>query len=259
MVTYALDRNHDQYYFHRPKEIVSEPPKVPTLYMDNEVIARRHFRSLILAGFFATRLPQDGPGSLFHTWGNSADFVNNYGQRQLHDYIAKNRQELRKSAEAITAPTLHGQLQRWAVDLPQEIHAVAYEDPTQSRELLDALTVKGLVPKYAFPVDVVSLAIPPDGYEEDAPYESQDYYSGTSRDLRIAISEYAPGAEVILGKFPETYVYTSAGVYDPNAIHSYSPTHMVSECPECHAVATFQSGRSYPKTCQICGAQFGRT
>ena len=202
VVTYALDRNHDQYYFHRPKEIVSEPPRVPTLYMDNEVIARRHFRSLILAGFFATRVPHNGAGSLFHTWGNVADFVNSDGRRQLYDYIRMNRQELRKSAEAITVPALHGELQQWARDLPQEVTTSQRKTRDQSRELLDALTVKGLVPKYAFPVDVVSLAIPPEGYEDDAPYESQDYYAGTSRDLRIAISEYAPGAEVILGKVP---------------------------------------------------------
>ena len=258
VVTYALDRNHDQYYFHRPKEIVSEPPRVPTLYMDNEVIARRHFRSLMLAGFFATRVPHNGAGSLFHTWGNVADFVNSDGHRQLYDYIRENRQGLRKSAEAITVPSLHGQLQQWARDLPREIHDVAAEDPTQSRELLDALTVKGLVPKYAFPVDVVSLAIPPEGHEDDAPYESQDYYAGTSRDLRIAISEYAPGAEVILGKFPDTYVYTSAGVYDPNAVQpDYSPTHMVSECTECHAVTTLLNRQGQPATCQVCGALLG--
>ena len=258
VVTYALDRNHDQYYFHRPKEIVSEPPRIPTLYMDNAVIARRHFRSLILAGFFATRVPKNGAGSLFNTWGNAGDFVNSDAQRQLGDHIRENQQELRKSAEAITSPALHGDLRQWARELPQEVHDVAAEDPSQARELLDALTVRGLVPKYAFPVDVVSLAIPTEGYEEDAPYESQDYYSGTSRDLRIAISEYAPGAEVILGKFPDTYVYTSAAVYDPNATQpDYSPTHMVCECPECHAVAAFHNQRRYPKTCQVCGAPLG--
>ncbi len=256
VVTYALDRNHDQYYFHRPGEIVSEPPKVPTLYMDNQVIARRHFRSLILAGFFANRVPGNSPSSLFHNWGNTTDFLNRNGRQQLFDYIKDNRQDLRKSAEAIISPALHGQLQRWATELPQEIHNVALEDTNQTQELLEALTVKGLVPKYAFPVDVVSLAIPPEGHEEDAPYESQDYYSGTNRDLRVAITEYAPGAEVILGKFPDTYVYTSAGVYDPNTNQpDYSPTHMVQECPECHAVTTFQIKQSYPKECQVCRAQ----
>ena len=52
VVTYALDRSHDQYYFHRPKDIVSEPPRMPVLYLENEVIARRHVRSLILGDFF---------------------------------------------------------------------------------------------------------------------------------------------------------------------------------------------------------------
>ncbi len=258
VVTYALDRNHDQYYFHRPKEIVSEPPRIPTLYMDNAVIARRHFRSLILAGFFATRVPKNGAGSLFHTWGNAADFVNSNARRQLFDYIKDNRRELRKSAEAIISPALHEELQDWARELPREVHAVAEQEANHARELLDALTVRGLVPKYAFPVDVVSLAIPSEGYEEDAPYESQDYYSGTSRDLRIAISEYAPGAEVILGKFPDTYVYTSAAVYDPNSPQpDYSPTHMVCECPECHAVTTHPAQQACPRACQVCGAPLG--
>ena len=258
VATYALDRNHDQYYFHRPKEIVSEPPRIPTLYMDNAVIARRHFRSLILAGFFATRVPKNGTGSLFHTWGNAADFVNSDGRRQLFDYIKDNRLELRKSAEAIISPALYEELQDWARELPREVHAVAEQEANHARELLDALTIRGLVPKYAFPVDVVSLAIPSEGYEEDAPYESQDYYSGTSRDLRIAISEYAPGAEVILGKFPDTYVYTSAAVYDPNSPQpDYSPTHMVCECPECHAVTTHPTQQAYLRACQVCGAPLG--
>ena len=37
----------------------------------------------------------------------------------------------------------------------------------------------GLLPKYAFPVDVVKLSIPEDSEEEDT-YESQDFYSGIS-------------------------------------------------------------------------------
>ena len=258
VITYALDRNHDQYYFHRPKEIVSEPPRIPTLYMENEVIARRHFRSQMLADFFATRIPKNGAGSLFHTWGNAEDFAKRDGREQLHNYIMENRRGLRKSAEAIISPALHHHLRQWATELPEEIRSVAAQEPNQQRELLDALTVKGMVPKYAFPVDVVSLAIPEKGDEDDAPYETQDYYSGISRDLKIAISEYAPGAEVIRGKFPDTYVYTSIGVYDPNETEpDYSPTHMIRECQECHAVTTLQNSQHSAKTCQICGAPVG--
>ena len=113
VVTYALDRNHDQYYFQRPKEIVTDPPRVPVLYLDNEVIARRHFRSLILSGFFASRVPRNGDSSLFNTWGSVGDYLNSNGKEQLRQYISENRTELRRSAEAIISPTMHGSLRDW--------------------------------------------------------------------------------------------------------------------------------------------------
>ena len=255
VATYALDRSHDQYYFHRPREIVSDPPRVPVLYLDNEVIARRHFRSLILAGFFANRVPNSGAPSLFETWGKTGEFITRNGRQQLHRYIYDNHKELRTSAEAIIVPHLHQQLQDWARALPKEIHDIAVDEPNQQLALLDALTIKGMVPKYAFPVDVVTISIPNSGPEEDAPYESQDYYSGVSRDLRIAISEYAPGAEIILGRFPDTYVYTSAAVYDPNERNpDYSPTHYVSECLGCHAVTSSSGQRSSVSECAVCGS-----
>ncbi|MGZ6366273.1 MAG: DEAD/DEAH box helicase, partial [Ktedonobacteraceae bacterium] len=53
VLTFAQFRSHDQYYFARPPEIVSDPPRVPALYLNNEVIARRHVRSLILQDFFS--------------------------------------------------------------------------------------------------------------------------------------------------------------------------------------------------------------
>ena len=255
VATYALDRSHDQYYFHRPREIVSDPPRVPVLYLDNEVIARRHFRSLILAGFFATRVPNNTAPSLFETWGKAGEFITCNGRQQLHQYILDNHKELRTSAEAIIVPHLHQQLQDWARALPKEIHDIAADEHNQQLALLDALTIKGMVPKYAFPVDVVTISIPNSGPEEDAPYESQDYYSGVSRDLRIAISEYAPGAEIILGRFPDTYVYTSAAVYDPNERNpDYSPTHYVSECLGCHAVTSSTGQRRSVSECAICGS-----
>ncbi len=75
VVTYALDRSHDQYYFHRPKEIVSEPPRVPVLYLENEVIARRHVRSLILGGFFPGWLSRGASVGLFGAWGTVERFL----------------------------------------------------------------------------------------------------------------------------------------------------------------------------------------
>ena len=256
VVTYALDRNHDQYYFQRPKEIVTDPPRVPVLYLDNEVIARRHFRSLVLSGFFASRVPLNGNSSPFGTWESVGGYLDSYGEGQLRRYISEHRTELRNSAEAILSSTMHGSLRDWANDMPSEIQTVAEEEANPKKELIRALAEQGMVPKYAFPVDVVKISIPPDGADEESSYESQDSYSGASRDLKIAITEYAPGAEIIQGRFPDTYVYTSAALYDPNATEpSYLPTQQLLECHQCRAVDLRAIASRLPQQCNLCGSQ----
>ena len=91
VVTYALDRSHDQYYFHRPKDIVSEPPRVPVLYLENEVIARRHVRSLILGGFFPGWLSRGASVGLFGAWGTVERFMVSGGHTELERHINENR------------------------------------------------------------------------------------------------------------------------------------------------------------------------
>ena len=97
--------------------------------------------------------------------------------------------------------------------------------------MLESLMRAGVLPKYAFPVDVVKLAIPEEDEEQEDLYESQDFYSGIPRDLQIALTEYAPGAEVLQWRFPEAYIYRSAGIYDPSAQHpDYAPEEKLNEC-----------------------------
>ena len=68
--------------------------------------------------------------------------------------------------------SLTSQLEEWLAELPNEVEEVARKARANS-DLLQALTEGGLLPKYAFPVDVVSLSVPDDEEEEDA-YESQE-------------------------------------------------------------------------------------
>ena len=65
--------------------------------------------------------------------------------------------------------------------MPGEIQAVAEEETNPRKELIHVLTEQGMAPKYAFPVDVVKISIPPDGADEESPYESKDFYSRASR------------------------------------------------------------------------------
>ena len=253
VVTYALDRSHDQYYFHRPKEIVSEPPRIPSLYLINETIARRHVRSLVLGGFFPAWLANGSSAGLFSAWGTVSRFLEGEGHVALKKHIRKNRDGLLRRASVVVDPSLTCWLGDWLAELPDEVEGVA-QDANDNSDLLEALTVGGLLPKYAFPVDVVSLSIPDLDGEEDA-YESQDFYSGISRDLRIALTEYAPGAEIIRGGFPRTYLYKIAGLYDPAEQYpDYTPSERLNECRRCRAITLAPIGEAIPDACEVCGA-----
>lgn len=253
VVTYALDRSHDQYYFHRTKDIVSDPPRVPVLYLSNETIARRHVRSLVLGGFFPEWLATGSSAPLFAAWGTVSRFLEGDGPASLERHVHERRDVLLRRTAAIVDAALEKRLGDWLSALPREVEDVA-RGSNSSGGLLEALMLGNLLPTYAFPVDVVKLSIPEDEAEED-PYESQDYYPGISRDLRIALTEYAPGAEIIRGRFPKTYIYRIAGLYDSTApLPDYSPKDSVSECRRCRAVTLSPIGEATPSPCPECNS-----
>lgn len=253
VVTYALERSHDQYYFHRTKEIVSEHPRIPVLYLANEVIARRHVRSLVLGGFFQGWSNGGGSASVLGAWGTVDSFFAASGQRELEGYVAENRTRLIERAKVIVSESLASRVGEWLVALPREVEDVA-RGAEANADLFELLMLAGLLPKYAFPVDVVKLSIPEDGGQEDR-YESQDFNPGITRDLRVALSEYAPGAEIMVGRFPETFIYRSAAVYDPSAREpNYSPNEVLQECRRCRSVTLARIEAAASSECQECGS-----
>jgi hypothetical protein len=75
------------------------------------------------------------------------------------------------------------------------------------------------------------------------------------RDLKIALAEYAPGAEVIRGEFPNTYIYRSVGVYDRyNASPDYNPSGTLVECADCQSIMLVSSTNDAPDRCAECGS-----
>ena len=252
VVTYALDRSHDQYYFHRPKDIVSEPPRMPVLYLENEVIARRHVRSLVLGGFFPEWLSRSTGASLFGAWGTVEGFLASNGSTVLEEHISKNLDDLLERTGVVVDESIKDRFDEWLLALPDEVEGVARGSGAND-DLLESLMLAGLLPKYAFPVDVVKLSIPEDEEQEDR-YESQDFYSGIPRDLQIALTEYAPGAEILQWRFPEAYIYRSAAVYDPSAhLPDYTPTEKLNECRRCRAVTLTRVEAESGTGCPECG------
>jgi hypothetical protein len=252
VLTYAQFKSHDQYYFSNPPEIVSEPPRVPALYMQNEVIARRHVRSLVLQSFFYAELKGLRSKGLFGSWGTVADFVTKQSADRLRQYVSANRMPLVERCKKITRPVFHAVLGTWLDELVGEVQRAVSEQNVKA-DVLEVLISSGLLPKYAFPVDVVSLNIPSlaNGYSDDTESDT----TAMQRDLKIALSEYAPGAEVFKSEFDRTYIYRSAGVYDPFAKQpDYGPTGVVIECGDCQAVALTGVDQPVPDQCGECGS-----
>lgn len=252
VLTFAQSRSHDLYYFDRPPEIVSDPPRVPVLYLGNQEIARRHVRCLVLQDFFHRLLRGRNMTGLLSAWGTVANFINFQGADRLQSYLATNRAPLIARCSKIVRKNFTGHLDTWIDELILEVQTVV-NGCDADNGLLDQLLNAGLLPKYAFPVDVVSLSIPSyNRYSSNGESYSSD---AMQRDLKIALAEYAPGAEVTRGEFPNTYIYRSVGVYDPfDREPNYHPTDALIECYDCQSIALVKVDEQAPDQCEECGS-----
>ena len=118
----------------------------------------------------------------------------------------------------------------------------------RKRQLIGYLATRNVLPKYGFPVDTVEL-------RTDRVRGGRDKVLELTRDLSVAINEYAPGSQVVAGGLR----WTSGGVYrlpDRELVSRYYTTCDYCQhyregveppdvgCPACHRIGTRQA-RSY--------------
>lgn len=124
-------------------------------------------------------------------------------------------------------------------------------------KLLDRLLYKGVLPRYAFPTDVVSFHI----FDEhrSTPYRPVFQYA-PSQGLTVALSQYAPGKVVWVDKRE----WTSGALYSPmrkELSDAWRERLMYFECQDCHYathVAWEQADRGRTDFCPACkGERFG--
>jgi len=254
VLAYAQQRSHDQYYFARPPEIVSSPPRVPSLYLSNEIIARRHVRALVLQDFFLRRRQGQKVQGLFGSWGKVGDFATHQLSDKLKTFLGANRATLIERSRKISQPSFHPHLGGWLDVLTGEVQA-AVSRTQDNADLFETLINSGLLPKYAFPVDVVSLSVPSLGQPAHGRDNGEDSADSMQRDLKIALAEYAPGAEVIRGEFPKTYILKSAGLYDSfEKEPDYSPKEKLVECLTCQSIDIIPVAERHSGVCAECGS-----
>lgn len=232
VLTFAQRRSHDLNYYRRPAEMVMGKIKPPVAMLSNEKIIRRHLHSVVMAAFF--RWMKDEKNVEYKNIGEF--FIaeeGSTGMDYLREFLAQQPDNILVSLKRVIPPDLQKQLQLeswgWIPNLFNDTHtgvldraqvevsselqdfevlvdqvvkarqfslASKYDrvmNQIRARNLLGFLGTRNVLPKYGFPSDVVELKTNHLQIPQAADIE-------LSRDLRIAISEFAPGSEVVAAK-----------------------------------------------------------
>lgn len=281
VVTFAQRRNHDLSHFGDPRRMVDGTIAPPIILLDNPSIVRRHVHSIAFAAFERRLVDQgetphrtvtdffmpvdatDPAVDRFGTWLTSRpdDLVGalerivptqTRGRVGLDDW---------SWVQALSEPSVddptHGWLHRATSEVREELGTLdelideAYEtrnagqakrlemvrNTVSRRELLGFLASRNVLPKYGFPVDVVELNL--SGESEASRLE-------LNRDLALAISDYAPGAQVVAAK----RLWKSKGLMV--RANQALPVYQWAICGDCGAYR--QHLEEIAATCDVCGS-----
>lgn len=250
-LTYAKLSSHDFTFFNEPQKIIVGQIKPPSFKIDNEKIVLRHINAVILSYFFKKH-PE------FFDNNHTEAFLDNGGYEVLESLIANSTQELletlKKSIPDVdcyqwkqklidaddgilynavkeyheTVSEIEQLIEKFATDRSFD-KAGSYKkklEKYRSQQMIDFLVRNNILPKYGFPIDTVELEIVRDS--------NQKHELQLQRDLKMAISEYAPGEKVIADNKMYTSRYIKKSFFH-NKMGFY--TSYVSKCthPECSA------------------------
>lgn len=144
------------------------------------------------------------------------------------------------------------------LELPDEAGEERTDPQLAKENLLHRLLHKGVLPRYAFPTDVVSFHV--FDAEGSTLYRPAFHYA-PSQGLPVALTQYAPGKRVwIDGK-----LWTSGALYSPmlsGRADAWRDRRIYFECSVCRFAMTVSQSESEPgevRDCPACGArdQFG--
>jgi hypothetical protein len=270
-LTLCRGRSHDDYYFQRPQRITADPPPQP--YVDvarQAIILRVLVKEVLRQAFQALNLFGGAADSVHGEFGNAAEWSQPTPPTQaggppgptveqvVSDWIQNNQAAVAHTTDvllAFTDPNLIAVRQVLIDFINQQLIAqitAAANDPALPQDALsERLANVGLLPMFGFPTRVRYLfhKRPSGGY--DWPPEE----GIVDRDLDLAISQFAPGAETV----KDGLIHTSVGVVnyrpqgrtvieEPNPL---GPSRPIGFCRNCQAVDAQPTSAA---TCPVCGA-----
>lgn len=221
-LTFARLSSHDLSFFKEPKKMINGVILPPLFKVDNEKIVKRHIYAVALSMFFS-----DNPE--MYNYNNADKFINEKGYSNFIDWIKTKPDKLKEMLKR-SIPDIENLHERIGIDDFSWIDGFCgdngvftslineYENNVgefeklikkftkdnelgkaakcearlklyKDNKLIEFLARGNILPRYGFPVDTVEL-------EQNTTANNINRLR-LSRDLSIAIAEYAPSSEVI--------------------------------------------------------------
>lgn len=266
-LTLCRGRSHDDYYFQRPDRITTDPPPAPYVDVESSAIARRVLvKEVLRQAFSALNIFGSAAGDSVHgEFGTAAGWSlpptgsTGLAIRDLvNDWIQNHPVEISHTCDvllAFTAALLRRQRAQLInfihIGLIPQIDQIATSTTFAQENLSERLANAGFLPMFGFPSRVRYLFHKRPARDNWPPEDGV-----VDRDLDIAISQFAPGAETVKDSLIHTAVgvvhYRSQGfgppVEQPNPL---GPPIPIGLCQNCQAVDTSTPPAA---NCQVCGA-----
>jgi ATP-dependent helicase YprA (DUF1998 family) len=284
VLTFAQRRSHDAALYRDPKRLISGEIRSPSITLRNEKLVRRHLHAIALSWYFRQRadefsnlrnlqllIPSNDPfavaADLHRRLSMHPDDLLNSIRRVLPPEMAKALQVDEWGwVDTLTSPHLPStaQLCRAIATLQQDLDHIAEVREKRYRQgkpidyldrlrrtvlnpdIIGFLSTNGVLPKYGFPVDLVTLNI--------LNHDERAKHLELHRDLRLAIGEFAPGSQIVAGGF----LWTSYALRRPPQ-HDWE-RRQYAICEDCGTyVDVFMAERKEALECPGCHALLERT
>jgi len=274
IITFADNSPHESHYFDNPTEMVGAEGTDPTIYAGNEKIARRHVNASLLAEFFEPEQLGDD-SAVFESLGTCGSFFAGDGDYTYEEFstwlestiIGGGSTETTQLEELLPDELGVDRSGTWRQtfieDTAREFSEALADleasvdwtsDENEDRELLETLLDQALLPTFSFPIDVCDFVVQQlDRSDDEVKIEYE-----TSRDLKVALSTYVPGRDIVMDK----KTFTSYGVFYKFAQHpvdkaseeDWDDLEWLNICPECDTVYDNPGENMMGEPCDVCGA-----
>ena len=288
-VTLCRRTKYDADTWNDPPRLMSGEVRTPTVFIQNSVIAQRHFNAVVFSKFLYIKiteervlekisqqirleafLPCESRCGIPESWFQirppnlHLDFLGWLVQQKEVDILRTNAGRSLLSAVSgfrCGVESAHLRYKDVIDNVVEELLALMQEykrlkDKDLLRDAEDigraiknllgsdiiaVLAKRGFLPRYAFPLDVVTLETGRTRWSRDAEVD-------LSRDRGMAIAEFAPGAQVIARK----KVFSSAGLYVISKKDKVERK-WYSECSACKQIRTGPIQEKLIGPCSVCG------